>query len=77
MYKIVGCVSNFCDDLLYKLCMMSCQYDYLYGDGLLMSGVLFVDMVIIGMGMIFNVVFGCGYSNLGMFVGVGGLVGFG
>lgn len=49
----------------------------MYGDDFLISGVLLFDLIIICISMIINVVFGCGYCNLGIFVGVGGFMGFG
>lgn len=76
-YKTLGCTTNFCNDLPYKSCTTSCQYDYLYGDGSSTSGALSSDTVTIGTGQVQNVAFGCGHSNLGSFAGAGGLVGLG
>lgn len=44
-YKTLGCTSNLCNDLPYKSCTTSCQYDYLYGDGSSTSGALSADTV--------------------------------
>jgi hypothetical protein len=76
-YKTVGCASALCNDLPFKSCTTSCQYDYLYGDGSSTSGALSSDTVTIGTGAVPNVAFGCGHSNLGSFAGAGGLVGLG
>lgn len=76
-YKTIGCTSALCNDLPYKSCTTSCNYDYLYGDGSSTSGDLSSETVTIGTGTIPNVAFGCGHSNLGTFAGAGGLVGLG
>lgn len=76
-YKTLACASALCNDLPYKSCTTSCQYDYLYGDGSSTSGALSSDTVTIGTGAVPNVAFGCGHSNLGSFAGAGGLIGLG
>lgn len=64
-------------NLPFQTCTSSCQYDYMYGDGSSTSGALSSEKLTIGNGVIPNVAFGCGHSNLGSFAGAGGLIGFG
>lgn len=49
----------------------------MYGDGSSTSGALSSETLTIGNGVVPNVAFGCGHTNLGSFAGAGGLVGLG